>query len=58
MAATTTDQMNNMIITRPTQNAIDDIATGVDSNVRTFQEDRDKFVRALREAAAVAATGS
>ena len=38
--------------------AIDDIATGVDSNVRTFQEDREKFVRALREAAAVAATGS
>ena len=38
--------------------AIDDIATGVDSNVRTFQEDREKFVRALREAAAVTATGS
>ena len=38
--------------------AIDDIATGVDSNVRTFQDDRDKFVRALREAAAVTATGS
>ena len=38
--------------------AIDDIATGVDSNVRTFQEDREKFVRALREAAAVAATGT
>jgi len=38
--------------------AIDDIATSVDSNVRSFQEDRDKFVRALREAAAVTATGS
>jgi hypothetical protein len=38
--------------------AIDDIATSVDSNVRTFQEDRDRFVRALREAAAVTATGS
>jgi hypothetical protein len=30
----------------------------VDSNVRTFQEDRDRFVRALREAAAITATGS
>jgi hypothetical protein len=38
--------------------AIDDIATSVDSNVRSFQEDREKFVRALREAAAVTATGS
>jgi predicted RNA-binding protein Jag len=38
--------------------AIDDIATSVDSNVRTFQEDRDRFVRALREAAAITATGS
>ena len=38
--------------------AIDDIATSVDSNVRSFQEDRDKFVRALRAAAAVTATGS
>ena len=38
--------------------AIDDIATSVDSNVRTFQDDRDRFVRALREAAAVTATGS
>ena len=26
--------------------AIDDIATSVDSNVRSFQEDREKFVRA------------
>jgi hypothetical protein len=26
--------------------------------VRTFQEDRDRFVRALREAAAITATGS
>jgi DNA-binding transcriptional MerR regulator len=31
--------------------AIDDIATGVRTNVRQFQEDREKFVRALREAA-------
>ena len=38
--------------------AIDDIATSVDSNVRSFQDDREKFVRALREAAAVTATGS
>jgi DNA-binding transcriptional MerR regulator len=32
--------------------AIDDIATGVQTNVRQFEEDRDRFVRALREAAA------
>ena len=31
--------------------AIDDIATGVRTNVRQFEEDREKFVRALREAA-------
>jgi DNA-binding transcriptional MerR regulator len=38
--------------------AIDDIATSVHTNVRTFQDDRERFVRALREAAAHAATGS
>jgi hypothetical protein len=38
--------------------AIDDIATGVHTNVRQFEEDREKFVRALREAAAHTATGS
>jgi len=38
--------------------AIDDIATGVETNVRQFEEDREKFVRALREAAAHTATGS
>ena len=38
--------------------AIDDIATSVDTNVRTFQDDRERFVRALREAAAHTATGS
>ena len=38
--------------------AIDDIATGVRTNVRQFEEDRERFVRALREAAAHTATGS
>ena len=38
--------------------AIDDIATGVQTNVRQFEEDRERFVRALREAAAHTATGS
>ena len=38
--------------------AIDDIATSVSTNVRSFREDREKFVRALREAAAHTATGS
>ncbi|HEY6568383.1 MAG TPA: MerR family transcriptional regulator [Actinomycetota bacterium] len=38
--------------------AIDDIATGVETNVRQFEEDREKFVRALREAAAHTATGT
>jgi DNA-binding transcriptional MerR regulator len=38
--------------------AIDDLASSVDSNVRSFQEDRDRFVRALREAAAHTATGT
>jgi DNA-binding transcriptional MerR regulator len=32
--------------------AIDDIATSVHSNVRSFEDDRERFVRALREAAA------
>ena len=35
--------------------AIDDIATSVHSNVRSFEDDRERFVRALREAAAHAA---
>ena len=34
--------------------AIDDIATSVHSNVRSFEDDRERFVRALREAAAQA----
>ena len=38
--------------------AIDDIATSVRSNVRSFEEDRERFVRALREAAAHTATGT
>jgi DNA-binding transcriptional MerR regulator len=38
--------------------AIDDIVAGVETNVRQFQEDRERFVRALREAAAHTATGS
>lgn len=38
--------------------AIDDIASGVHSNVRQFEEDRERFVRALREAAAHTATGT
>jgi hypothetical protein len=37
--------------------AIDDIATGVETKVRQFEEDREKFVRALRAAAAHTATG-
>jgi DNA-binding transcriptional MerR regulator len=37
--------------------AIDDIATSVRSNVRSFEEDRERFVRALRSAAAHTATG-
>jgi DNA-binding transcriptional MerR regulator len=37
--------------------AIDEIATGVESKVGQFREDRDRFVRALREAAARAQTG-
>src|SRR5688500_5471439 len=38
--------------------AIDDIATGVHTNVVQFREDRERFVRALREAAAHTATGT
>jgi hypothetical protein len=37
--------------------AFDEIATGVESKVGQFREDRDRFVRALREAAARAQTG-
>ena len=37
--------------------AIDDIATGLDAKIGQFREDRDKFVRALREAAAHVQTG-
>ncbi|MGQ0668588.1 MAG: MerR family transcriptional regulator [Actinomycetota bacterium] len=37
--------------------AIDDIATGVEAKVGQFREDRDRFVRALREAAAHAKVG-
>ena len=38
--------------------AIDDIATSVPTNVRSFEEDRERFVRGLREAAAQTSTGS
>ena len=38
--------------------AIDEIATGVDSKVGQFRDDRDRFVRALREAAAHTQTGT
>ena len=38
--------------------AIDQIASSVGSNVTQFHEDRDRFVRALRQAAALTATGS
>jgi predicted RNA-binding protein Jag len=38
--------------------AIDDIAAHLKTNVRQFEEDRERFVRALREAAAHTATGS
>jgi DNA-binding transcriptional MerR regulator len=38
--------------------AIDDIATGVETDVRQFREDRERFVRALREAAAHTVTGT
>jgi hypothetical protein len=38
--------------------AIDDIASGVESDVSQFRDDRERFVRALREAAAHTATGS
>jgi DNA-binding transcriptional MerR regulator len=36
--------------------AIDDIATGVETKVREFEDDRERFVRALRAAAAQTAT--
>ena len=38
--------------------AIDEIASGVETRVDQFREDRDRFVRALREAAAHTQTGS
>jgi hypothetical protein len=38
--------------------AIDQIASSVGSNVTQFHEDKDRFVRALRQAAALTATGS
>lgn len=38
--------------------AIDEIASGVDAKVGQFREDRDRFVRALREATVHAQTGS
>ena len=38
--------------------AIDEIASGVETRVDQFREDRDRFVRALREAAAQTQTGS
>jgi hypothetical protein len=38
--------------------AIDDIATGVETHVMQFEEDREKFLRALRAAAAHTATGT
>ena len=37
--------------------AIDEIATGVEVKVGQFRDDRERFVRALREAAAHAQTG-
>jgi DNA-binding transcriptional MerR regulator len=37
--------------------AIDEIASGVDADVTQFREDRDRFIRTLREAAAGAALG-
>ena len=37
--------------------AIDEIATGVEVRVGQFKDDRERFVRALREAAAHAQTG-
>ena len=38
--------------------AIDDIASGVETDVRQFRDDRETFVRALREAAAQTITGT
>jgi DNA-binding transcriptional MerR regulator len=37
--------------------AIDEIASGVETRVGQFREDRDRFVRALRDAAAQTQTG-
>jgi DNA-binding transcriptional MerR regulator len=37
--------------------AIDEIASGVETRVGQFREDRDRFIRALREAAAYAQSG-
>jgi DNA-binding transcriptional MerR regulator len=37
--------------------AIDDIATSLDAKIGQFRDDRDRFVRALREAAAHVQTG-
>lgn len=37
--------------------AIDEIASGVEANVVQFRDDRDRFLRTLREAAAETATG-
>jgi hypothetical protein len=38
--------------------AIDDIASSVHSNVRSYEEDRERFVRALRQAQIHTATGT
>lgn len=38
--------------------AIDDIASGVEAKVGQFRDDRDRFLRVLREAAAYAKTGN
>jgi DNA-binding transcriptional MerR regulator len=38
--------------------AIDEIASGVEAKVGQFKEDRDRFLRALREAAAHTKTGT
>jgi hypothetical protein len=38
--------------------AIDEIASGVEAKVGQFHEDRDRFVRALRQAAVRTQTGS
>ncbi|GIV00813.1 MAG: hypothetical protein KatS3mg014_2428 [Actinomycetota bacterium] len=38
--------------------AIDEIASSVDAKVGQFREDRDRFIRALRQAAAQTHTGT